>query len=243
MILQNFTQVELVRGFLSFIFVVISFIIGTKISLNYFHYKVKQYLTLGLSWIFLSASWWWPTFNFIFLLFFNLGLDNFTYLILANVFIPIAILCWIYSFSTLVYPHFKTQIMIAFSVICIPYEILLIIFLIINPELVGVEISPNIIQRTPLTFYFAIFAIVIAFTTGIIFAKKSMNSEDPKIRWKGRFLLIAFIFFTFGAAMDSFSWENLILVFIIRLLLILSSINYYLGFFLPDSFADRLIKE
>lgn len=243
MILQGLSEVDFIRGSFSLIFVLISWIIGLKILSNYFKYKERVYLSVSLTWLFLSASWVWPAINFLFKLLFNQGLDTFSYLILANFFIPLAILSWVYSFGSLVFPSWRNKMMIIFYLICIPYEVLLIIFLFINPELIGIEESPELVRRTPLTFYFAIFAIIVAFTLGILFAKASMKSKDPNIRWKGRFILIAFIFFTIGAALDSFSWENLLIIVFIRLLLILSSINYYFGFFLPDKVAKSLIKD
>ncbi len=133
--------------------------------------------------------------------------------------------------------------MTTFLIICEPYEILLIAFLFVNPDLIGVEVNPDIGQRSSLTLIFALFAIIVAFSTGVIFAKVSMNSKDVNVRWKGRFLLIAFLFFTIAAALDSFSWEELLIISIIRSLLILSSIFYYFGFFLPKQIANRLITE
>jgi hypothetical protein len=108
--------------------------------------------------------------------------------------------------------------------------------------MIGVEITTNVVSRTPLTLGFAIFGIFIALVTGMILGLKTIKSEDPFIKWKGRFLLIAFILFTVGAALDAISWSNLIVIFLIRFILILSAISYYFGFFLPKKAADWLIK-
>ena len=241
MAFTDLSYLDLLRGSLSLAFIIVALIIGIRIILKYFKYKNKVFVSVSLTWIFLSASWWWPSFNFLTIGLFGFGLSNLSYLILANFFIPLAILFWIYSFSSLNLQNKNKLIVVILGVISVSYEILLFILLFINPDLIGVEITPGIISRTPLTLGFALFAILLAFVTGIIFAISSIKSEDPKIRWKGRFLLIAFIFFTLGALFDSISWTNPIIVVIIRLLLITSSFAYYFGFFLPEKMANWLI--
>ncbi len=242
MAFTDLSYLDLLRGSLSLAFVIISLIIGIRILLKYFSHKNKVFVSVSLTWIFLSASWWWPSFNFLTIGLFGFRLSNLSYLILANFFIPLAILFWIYSFSSLNLQNKNKIIVVILGVISFSYEILLFILLFTCPDLIGVEITPEIISRTPLTLGFAIFAIFIAFIMGIIFAINSMKDSDPKIRWKGRFLLIAFIFFTLGAGLDSISWTNPIIVVVIRLLLIISSFAYYFGFFLPEKMANWLIR-
>lgn len=239
--LESLSEIEILRGSLSLIFVLISIIIGLKILSTYFKYQKKEFITVGLTWIFLSTSWWWPSFNFLSIFLFDQNLNIFSYLIMANFFIPLAIISWIYSVYKLAY---KNKIMlISIFVICIAYEVLLFIFLFINPNLIGIEIAPNLVQRTSLTLGFAVFSILVALISGILMAKKIMVSEDRKIKLKGRFLIIALTFFTIGAVLDAISWTYLIIIFLIRLLLILSSIAFYFAFFLPERVAKVLIKE
>ncbi|MFX1337919.1 MAG: hypothetical protein ACFFDK_04865, partial [Promethearchaeota archaeon] len=65
----------------------------------------------------------------------------------------------------------------------------------------------------------------------------------PKNRWKGRFILIAFISFTIAALFDVGLPVTPATLVIARLILISSSFLFYLGFFLPDKIANLLIKE
>ncbi len=239
--LESLNAIEILRGSLSLIFVVISVIIGLKILSTYFKYQKKEFITVGLTWIFLSTSWWWPSFNFLSNLLFDQDLSIFSYLILANFFIPLAIISWIYSIYKLAYQN-KIMI-ISISVICVTYEILLFLFLFINPNLIGIEIEPGLVQRTSLTLTFAVFSIAVALISGILMAKKTLASEDRNIKWKGRFLIIAIVFFTIGAVLDAITWTNLIIIFFIRLLLILSSIAFYFAFFLPERVAKLITKE
>ena len=70
-----------------------------------------------------------------------------------------------------------------------------------------------------------------------------MKVDIKVIQWRGRFMLIAFISFTIGALFDSAIPMSSLTIVLIRLLLISSAIEYYLGFFFPDRLANWLIKS
>lgn len=232
---------QIFRGSFSLVFVIISVFIGLRLISKYFKYQEKSFIGVGLTWIFLSTSWWWPAFNFI-LNFFMCSLNYTSYLILANGFIAPALISWLYSFTTLAYENWTKKVLSFSLVITIPYEIILLILIFIKPSYVGKELKLNVISRTPLTLSVAIIAILIALVTGLIFSQNAMKSQDKEIKWKGRFLVIAFVFFTVGAGLDSISWTNLFMIILIRLVLIISAITYYLAFFLPTPIANILIR-
>ena len=94
-----------------------------------------------------------------------------------------------------------------------------------------------------LALIFDIFTLISLLITGVIFSVKSMKVNDPEIKWKGRFLLIAFISFFIGALFDVAVPNVGITIVIGRLFLITSAIEYYLGFFLPEKIAKFLIKN
>lgn len=97
-------------------------------------------------------------------------------------------------------------------------------------------------NRTPILIVFTIFAILSALITSLLFAKHALISIEPKMKWKGRFLALAFISFTVGALLDSFLPRDSLLLVIVRVILIFSAFEYYLGFFLPEPFANLLIE-
>jgi hypothetical protein len=132
---------------------------------------------------------------------------------------------------------------IIFAVICLIYEIILVTALIMNPEIIGTLEGMFDSSHTIIPNVFRIFGIFVVLITGTIFAWKSMKSEDPSVMWKGRFILIAMISFTIGAFLDAVLTFSALELVIVRLLLISSSIEFYLGFFLPDPIAKILIKE
>jgi hypothetical protein len=75
---------------------------------------------------------------------------------------------------------------------------------------------------------------------GIPFSRVSLRSEDPEIKMKGKFLLIAFISFSVGTVLD-FAIPSPITYLIARLILLSSSLEFYIGLVLPR-WAKRVLK-
>ena len=90
---------------------------------------------------------------------------------------------------------------------------------------------------------FQLFGAAVIIITGVLFSIKTIRSEDPKVSWKGRFFLMAMIFITTGVLLDIGFTKNPIILVIDRIILMLGSILFYLGFLLPDSIAKLFIKE
>ncbi|TXT61115.1 MAG: conserved membrane protein of unknown function [Promethearchaeota archaeon] len=243
--LQDLTPDDILYGSLSLILVVISIIVGLRILSKYFRYEQKTLITVGLSWIFITSAWWVSAFSFVLLALFDFRFNPFWYLFFENAFSPVALILWIYSFSTLIYPNRKKILFGAYLVICISFEIALIIMLNVDTELIGTGIEEGIFssQLTPFAVGFQIFGLLTMIITGIIFSLNSLKSPDMKIKWKGRFLLMAFLSFAIGSVIEALFLLDPLSLILIRILLISSNIEFYFGFFLPDKLAKILIKE
>jgi hypothetical protein len=72
---------------------------------------------------------------------------------------------------------------------------------------------------------------------------ESFKSNDQKHRWKGKFLLLAFISLTISLVCEGLMELTPSIYLFIKILHISSAFEYYLGFFLPDKIANLLIKE
>ncbi|TXT64924.1 MAG: conserved membrane protein of unknown function [Promethearchaeota archaeon] len=240
--ISDLTSLQIFNGFFTLIFVLISFIIGLRILLKYFSLKKKVYITVGLTLIFLSSPWWGRSLSFFSILLFGYAFDPPLYVFLMNFFVAFIIVSWIYSFADLIYPDSKNKIFIPYFIISVVYEVVFIILFLLDYEFIGqYEGSYFDFSRKPFTLIFALFVLGSALITGFIFAKKSVSSEKPVTRWRGRFLLLAILIFTASVALDLFVFDPNYR-FIIRIFLIISSICYYLGFFLPENIANRLSK-
>ncbi len=243
MILQILSQENIIIASFTLLFVIISLIVGIKILLKYFSVNAKELILVGLAWICLSSPWWSAPFSFLSYIFFGVLWEIHVFFLIGNIFIPVAIICWIYSFAKMAYVKAKKILLIVYSLISIIFIIFFLIFMVIDVNVIGEFDGTFDARYLSFTRIFQAFAIISALITGVLFALKSLKSKDPKVQWKGRFLLIAFISFAISAILDSGFELGITGVIIIRLLLISSAIEYYLGFLLPDRIAKWLIRN
>ncbi len=241
--IESLDQLEIVHGTFTLIFVIVSLIVGIRILIKYRISKKIEHITLGLAWIFLSSAWWGSSFSFFSILIINVPLNSFSFLFIGNVFIPIAIITWLYSITHIFKPELEKKVLLVALIAFGTYEFFLIFFLFTNPSIVGTIESKFYSKPNLFSALFQLCALSITIITGTIFSIKSMKSEDPKIQWRGRFLLLAFLTLTIGSFLDILTATNAFMLVFIRLLLMASAVEYYFSFFLPDKLANLLIKE
>ena len=241
--IESLSGLDILHGIFTLMFVILLLSVGIIILLKALSLKRRELITVGLTFVFLSSVWWASAFAFLFLIVFNYMFDDFTYLFLGNFFVPFSLVCWIYSFLEFGYPHLKKRIMILVLIICIPYEIFMVIFLLTDPSIIGTRLGLFYYQPSLYTLIFQISAVLIVIITGILFSIKSIKSADPRVAWKGRFFLMAIFTFAVGGLLDMGFTINPIILVIDRIILMVSSVLFYLGFLLPDSIAKRLNKD
>jgi hypothetical protein len=244
MSIQSLSEMEVLQGSFSLIFVSISLIIGLRIISKSFKMAEKsaRYKTVGLTYIFLSSAWWGAAGSFLLIIITGTALSEFLYVFIANAFIFLAVVFWLYSFF-----HFKTiqhnKLLWHLSLLILSvYEVFFLLFFFNDYRSIAIMTGKFNTKRSLFTLLFDIIAILVSLITGILFSLDSLKSDTPKVVWKGRFLIIAFTSFAVGATFDAFLLQNPITLVIVRLILTFSAISYYFGFFLPDKIANRLIK-
>jgi hypothetical protein len=204
---------------------------------------MSVFIIVGLAWVFMSSSWWSIAINFLSIGFFSLELPSFLYLSIERGFIMFGLLFWLLSYAELAVVKRKKELQYFAVIFCSIIEIIIILILIINPSLIGSQIpsKPYEYSHTLFDVILLLGTISIVLITGILFSLQSIQSNDLKIKWKGRFLLVSFISFTLGAILNGLLHilipMNAVTIIIIRVILISSAIEYYLGFFLPDRFV------
>lgn len=239
---KQLSEIDRVSGIFTLTFIAISVILGIRILLKYKSLKRKELFTIGLTWIFLTSAWWGGATSFLSVVFTNERLDLFTFLFLSNIFIPIALICWIYSLAHIFYTEKEKVITLSVTIIYIAYDTLILILLFIDPNLVGhIEGDINSVP-TLIPEIFLISAIGTALITGLLFSIKSIKVDNPEVQLKGKILLIGFISFSLAAVMDAVIPDLTFVLVITRLILISSAIEYYIGFFLPKALANRVNK-
>jgi len=229
------------HGISAIIIIVISVIIGIRILYTYYKYRDKTHITVGLTYFFLLSPYWGGAISFIGVLVANYALDIEIYLFLSSAFLPIALISWIYSVATLIYKNYKKTLVLTYIIISIVFEISLIYFLITDYTIVGEATTKINIISNEFLLIFQVLTIISMEATGIHFSMLSIKSPDPKVKLKGKILLTAWLLILISVALDAILTTDALLMLIIRVILVTGVIFYYLGFFLPEGLAERII--
>ncbi|MHA2394459.1 MAG: hypothetical protein ACXAEX_21175 [Promethearchaeota archaeon] len=246
--------VDILQGSFSLIFVIISLIIGLTILSKYFEHKNRLFILVGISWIGVANPWMPDSISFLMNLIIQESLQVEWYFIIGNSFIPIALLTWLIAYTDMIRKKSQKKVVILTVVLSVIFEIVFFILFFIDITLIG-EISLS----RPFTVDFGIFitvylliVILAMLVTGINFAQKSVRSEDREIKLKGKLLRGAFITFTIAAILDSLLGTIFetptdpllaIMVVLVRILLIISALEFYGGFLLPRWMREIFLKK
>lgn len=238
--------IEMLQGSFSLIFVIISIIVAIKIILRYFEYKSITFLEVGVAWAGMSVPWLPDSINFILFLTSNPFLSVEAYLIIGNSFLLIFVILWLVAFINLLHLEKSKNIILAIAIaLSIVFEIFFFVLLSISNDLIGISYGPFHYSFSFFIVVYMFSMILIVLVTGLKFGATSLKSGDPEIVLKGKILIIAFITFTLGAILDAILSSMLIPITVVltRIILISSSILFYLGFVLPTWVKKLLIKK
>ncbi len=238
MLLQNIESFEIFAAWFSLVFVAISWILAAIIILKYFKYRAKQLLLVGIAWIGIAMPWTSDSISVILLSTIRMTLNQYAKVIIELTFLPVALVLWLYAFTDLVYPTAQKVVLIISILFCAFFEIWFFSALIIDFRLIGEYTPPLAIEFTIPIYIFLISFLGTFVITGLIMAVKSVRENDKEISLKGKFLVLAFISFLIGTILEVILPLHPIGIMIVRLTLISSAIEYYIGFTLP-----RFIKE
>ncbi len=245
--------VDFLQGLFSLLFVLISLILGFKILSKYFKYKSNLYILVGLSWIGVANPWFPDSISFIMNLVLQESLPVELYFIIGNAFIPLALLTWLIAYTNMISKKRQKLVISITIILSIAFEIVFFYLLITDIDQIGIinPARPFTVDFGILITIYLLVVIVIMFITGIIFAQRSVKSEDKDIKLKGKLLRAAFITFTVAAILDSLLGAIFedptdpilsIMVVATRVLLIIAAFEFYGGFILPK-WMDALLRR
>ncbi len=246
--------VDYLQGSFSLIFVIISLIIGITILTKYFEHKNRLLILVGISWIGIANPWMPDSISFLMNLITGEPLPVELYFIIGNCFIPIALLTWLIAYTDMIRKKAQKKVIIITIILSIIFEIAFFTLFFIDIDLIGVinPIRPFTVEFGLFITVYLMLVILVMVVTGVIFAQKSVRSDDREIRLKGKLLRAAFITFTVAAVFDSLLGTIFedptdpllsIMVVVIRILLIFSALEFYGGFLLPRWMKEILIKD
>jgi len=235
-------SIEIFAAWFSLIFVVISWILAGFIISKYYKYKVKQLLYVGIAWIGIAMPWTSDAISVI--LIFTIGepLNKYAKVTIELLFLPVALVFWLIAFTDLIYQNYQKIVIFISVVFCILFEILFFYALLTDYNLIGIYRPPLAIEYTLPIELFLIGFLGTFLITGLIMGKESLKSENKDINLKGKFLILAFLFFLIASLLELFLPLHPVGIMIIRFILISSSLFYYIGFTLPDFVKKIIIK-
>ena len=253
MFFQVLSDLAQISGLTALIAVSLGFLLGIIVLIKYF--KTKQVLIFNffLCIIFTSSPWYPSGLGYLYWIITGEFLSYQIYVLIGTVGIPIAILAWLNVYLSTIKPNKKKLVLILYGIFSIFFELYLFYFLLLAPgapvdSLLGIIIDPTNPMDIDYKGFVLIFlgvSILTSCITGFHFALKSMKKEEiPEIRWKGKFLMIAFLFFGISAIFDALIEMDPILLVVMRIILALAMFLFYLGFILPRWIKKVLsIKE
>ena len=237
---------DMVHGIFTIVFVIISIITGFIIVVKYFQLRKSQFLLFGLFWMGLTTPWWPTVIIFVLALATGTSISIQAFIVVGIAFLPITITLGLIAFLKVLPMKKKSKrvILIINLIINAAYEVYFFTFLFINISMIAEasETSPFMLNWSiPSQIYFIV-SLLFFLYVGISFSVASIRAEDKIISLKGKFLLIAFLSFTIGTVLD-FAIPTTIVFVIARLVLLTSTIEFYIGLMLPKWIKEIFIKS
>ncbi|TFG04592.1 MAG: hypothetical protein EU539_10505 [Promethearchaeota archaeon] len=226
-----------INGLFSLLFVVFSLIIGLKIALKYKEIKQRVFPLIGISWFVMSKPWWGSSISFLAYLFNGVGIPLFWYILITFSFISVILILWLIALNDLTQIKNFKVIYIIFIIYAVIFESLILYFLFTDISVLAVMIDPVNVDLGLFLIIYLLIELIIFIISGLFFSIISLKSEEPKVKLKGKFLLLAFLIYLIGAALET------ILSFPpFRLILIISALFFYIGFMMPEVIEKKFLK-
>lgn len=228
----------LISAVLALVFVSISTLVGILLIAKYFKSKDKTLIYVGLAWIIIVEAWMPSAVNLIYMLATRISLSYQIRALIGNLFIPFGLILWTLVFTELVFNKYRKYLLILFSIFGIVFEIILFYAILTDISLIIIIPSHDLNMNYKLLWtIFQIIFSVITLVSGLAFSWKSIKHDNPEIKLRGKILFIAFISFLIGALLGIVD-----LPVPGNIIMITSSIEFYIGYILPDWVKNRFIK-
>ncbi|MFX0070748.1 MAG: hypothetical protein ACFFAO_06630 [Candidatus Hermodarchaeota archaeon] len=155
---------------------------------------------------------------------------------------PISVLCWLVAITYFLDIKRAKLILLIAVILLTIFEILFFYFYTIDLSYIGVFNKPFDYTWSLLTSIYYLSVIALITITGILFAKESLKIDDPELQLKGKLILVALLSFIIGALLPYIIYTVISLI-IARIILVSASIEFYMGFILPNWTKRRFLKE
>ncbi len=240
--------IRVLQGLFVLIFIIITIIVGIKICLKYLERKETEYLLVGISWIGMASPWFADAVVFLVIIF-NPSLTVWYinaewYFIQTIAFMPGFIMFWLFALKKLMYGDKGIYVIIMGFISGLIFEILFFYFLFTDFSQIGTFHDVFEAEFALLCTIYIIFLLVVFLVTGIQFALRSLKHDNPEVKLRAKLLIIAFISYASGIVLEVvIAQTNVPLMIIAKLILISSSIEYYMSFALPTWTKKLFLKQ
>jgi len=232
--------ISVVQGSLSLIYITITLILSGIFIFKYFKLAMLELLFVGLALIGMAGPWFPEGLGFLIIALTNGALSDQFYLncviiifIIFTAYLPIAIMSWLAAITKLLSVKKRKLILNLLMIIFIVFEIAFFTLASLNLNYIGTFIDPFNSMESLFIAIFYISVMVLVLLSGLTFSIISIKSEFPKVKLKGKILLLGFIMFLIGGSLPYLVYD-LVALIITRIIVLISSINVF-RIFTPKS--------
>ena len=247
MAIVNYSPETQLSGILTIICIIYALLIAGFVLYEAINKKQKLLFYFFFTIILIFTMWFVPVIAYIIWLFTSQDVPYYWHILGYNMLYPFGLFFWLYIYTTTMHIKYNKLILALFFTSIVILEVYMFYFLFFAQgapveELLG-KVNELFVANQGLLLGFGLMYILIGVGTGIHFSWQAIKTgETEEIKWKGRFLLVAFISFFIQIFLDAIaSPDALIIVIIDRILLIVTGTLWYLGFILPN-WARKLLK-
>ncbi len=231
---------DILNGTMSLAVMIISLIIGLSIIINFFNYRKRIFIYWGVAYIGFYSPWWSSALSFLMTLITGTPLTLFSYIAIGTLSIPLFMTFYLLGFTEMMFQKFRKYLLIFYGIVFVIAESFIVYNLFVDPQYLGIFTGLFDINFSPFLLIYLLFINFSITITGLIFARASLSSKDPLVKFKGKVLIIAFITYPICGVIDGGVELNHVSLVIIRIVLIIGAFFLYLGFFTPKFIANRI---
>jgi hypothetical protein len=237
---------EQLSGILGTISVAVAWFYGILVLIKAIQLKYKTLFYFFFAIIFTMSPWYPSGLGYIYWLFTNNVIIYPVYVLLGTLGVPIALIAWFQIYTPALHPRLKYPLIAGTATLSVIYYIYVLFFLFYAAgapieTLIGIKENAIDIEYKAFAFIFLAFSLLVSTITGNEFSIHSMKDKDKTIKWKGRFLILSFNLFAIGAIGDGFLPLTTTTLIIFRIIMVLASTLYYVGFIMPK-WMKKILK-
>ena len=237
----------ILSGIFSIITVIVSFIIGLTILFKYRKHKQNTLLYVSFTSIGIYSPWWASSLSFLISFLNNDGLKQFPsiYFIIIGVLTAPTAISWMLALDSLMERENKIRklIIVILCIETVTVEVIYLIFSVLNPLIVGELSGPIDVHYNLVGLILFINLSMVITSITMNFSIKAIKSSKSEARLKGAIILISALVFLTCSAFDAILTLDVIGLTIVRILLLISAVLFYFGFFLPNFLKKLLLRK